>query len=371
MKKALKVISYVIPIIVVLVLGFVGIRYFDEIRTLISVKLIEGTNLYTMEYFSDYHFDDFLKTGASDNNEYYDYVNSIMDGKINIGIHKNTADDACSAFTFRDKNGNRYMARNYDYTANPVMLLVTSPDDAYKSISAVNMNCMGYNNETTPKNFDLRTFAAPYFPTDGVNEKGISISMLQVNFSRKQKEEGKSTLSAYAVIRLVLDYADSIDKAVELMDKYNIYFDSGMMVHFFIADAEGKSALIEFVDGQMHIVENEGSFQIASNFNNTEERFDAEGYVYSRQYREWLTNATTSAYDSEYSPYVRYDYMLDSLYNNSGIMTIDDSFKILENVASPEKLQYSVVYNLNTLEATIITDNDWDKKTTVALSHKG
>lgn len=369
MKKALKIISYIIPLLVVLTLGFVGICYFDELRTLISVKPVEGTNLYTMEYFADYHFDDFLKTGAKSDKEYYEYINKIIDNKINIGLNEDSAKDACSAFTFRDKDANRYLARNYDYTANPAMLVVTSPENAYKSISTVNMNCMGFNNERKPKDFDFKTFAAPYFPTDGVNEKGISVSMLQVNFSRKQKEDDKVTINVYAAIRLILDYADSIEKAISLLEDYNIYFDTRMMVHFFIADSEGKSALIEFVNGEMYVIENEGNYQIASNFNNMEENFNEGGYVYFDQYRNWLTNSTTSAYDSEYSGYIRYDYMLDSLYNNSGIMTVEEAFNLLESVASPSKLQYSVVYNLNTLEATVITDNDWEKKITVALGN--
>lgn len=368
MKKALKIISYVIPLLVVFALGFIGIRYFNEIRTLISVKMVEGTNLYTMEYFSDYHFEDFLKTGANNNNEYYDYVNNIMDNKIDIGVAGN-ADNTCSAFTVRDKDNNRYLARNCDNTPNPVMLVVTSPDNAYKSISAVNMNCLGYTGERTPTAYDLKLFAAPYFPNDGMNEKGIAISMLQVNFARKQKEDNKTTLNAYSVIRLVLDYAASIDEAVSLIQEYNIYFDTSMMVHFIISDSNGNSALLEFVNGEMYVIKNEKSYQIASNFNNTEEKFDEDGYVYTEQYGNWLTNTSTSAFDSEYSCYVRYDLMLDVLYNNSGILSVDDSFRLLENVASPSNLQYSVLYNLSTLEATIITDNDWDKRTTVQLLH--
>ncbi|MBQ5440417.1 MAG: hypothetical protein IIT49_06500 [Clostridia bacterium] len=49
-------------------------------------------------------------------------------------------------------------------------------------------------------------------------------------------------------------------------------------------------------------------------------------------------------------------------------MSLDEGFELLENVASPDNLQYSVIYNLSTCEAVILTDNDWDKKTTVALS---
>ena len=368
MRKILKIISYVLSVLVICTIGFVGIRYFDEIRTLTSLKLVEGTNLYTMEFFSNYRFDEFLKTGASNNNEYYEFVNKIVDSSINIGVNTSRTKDACSAFTFRDKDGKRYLARNYDYATNPVMLIVTSPDNAYKSISTVNMNTLGFNAEKAPKSLDLKLFAAPYFPTDGVNEKGISVSVLQVNFSRKQKEEGKTTIGVYAVNRLVLDYADSIDKAVELIDQYNLYFDSSLQAHFFIADSKGGSALIEFVNGKTHVIKNDRKYQVASNFNNTEEEFDSDGYVYYEQYREWLTNSSTSAYDSEYSGYVRYDFMLDSLYNSSGIMTVDEAFDLLENVASPTKLQYSVVYCMSDLQAAVITDNEWDNRTTAALT---
>ncbi|MDE7389736.1 MAG: linear amide C-N hydrolase [Lachnospiraceae bacterium] len=367
MKKALRIISYVVPMLVVLAVACVGIMYFNEIRTLLSMSLVEGTNLYTMEYFSDYSFDEFLQRGADNNNDYYSYINNLFGNKINIGPASSYNNDACSAFTAKGSDGSRYHARNYDNTPNPVMLVVTSPNDAFRSVSAVNLNCIGYNNESKPKRYDLKPLAAPYFPTDGMNEKGISISMLQVNFSRKQKEDGVSCINAYSVIRLVLDYADSIDSAVSLIDNYNIYFDTSMMVHFLVCDKDGNSALIEFIDGEMHVIENDKSYQIASNFNNEEEVFDEDGYVYFDEYKSWLINASTSAYDSEYSCYIRYDLMADILYNNSGIMDIDDAFSLLEDVASSKKLQYSVIYNLSSLEATIITDNDWEKRTTVAL----
>lgn len=369
MKKALKIISYVLPLLVILTLGIVGVCYFDEIRSILSLKPIEGTNLYTMEYVADYHFDEFLETGAASNKEYYNYINNMIDEKTGLSLAGGeAASNACSAFTFRDRDGSRYLARNYDYKANPVMLVVTAPNDAYKSISAVNMNCLGYNNEKIPSGFDVNTLAAPYFPTDGVNEKGISVSVLQVNFARKQKTDNRNTIGVYAAVRLVLDYADSIDNAAALIDQYNIYFDTAFMAQFFIADDKGGSALIEFVDGKMYVIKNEdGDFQVASNFNNVEEQFSRDGYVHLREYRKWLTRADTTPYESEYSGYIRYDYMYDTLYNNSGIMSQEEGFELLESVASPSDLQYAVIYRLDNAEATIITDNDWEKRTTVAV----
>ena len=372
MKKAFKIVSYALVAVILLTFSFVGVRYFDEIRTMSSLKPIEGTDLYTMEFFADYHFDEFLQVGATSNIEYYNYVNNVIDNTIDINFGSESMTNACSAFTFRDSGGRRYMARNYDYKTNPVMLLVTSPENAYKSISTVNLNCLGFNSENDPNMLDLRLFGAPYFPTDGVNEKGISVSLLQVNFSRKKKDESKSTIGIYAAARLILDHADTVDKAVELLEDYNMYFDSSLMAHLFVADSKGNSELIEFVDGETYVIENFEPFQIASNFNNTEESFDSDGYVYPREYSKWLKNSGgVSAYDSEYSAYVRYDYMRDTLYNSSGILSLDDAFKLLENVASPSKLQYSVIYDMTSLRATVITDNDWEKKTTAALGvHK-
>ena len=84
MKKTVKILSYTLSGIVLLMFCFVGVRYFNEIRTLTSLKLVEGTNLYTMEYFSDYKFDSFLKTGAGSNKEYYDYVSIRQPGRCFI-----------------------------------------------------------------------------------------------------------------------------------------------------------------------------------------------------------------------------------------------------------------------------------------------
>ena len=370
MKKAFKTISYILSALVLITIGAVAVKYHSEIRTMSSLQAIEGTDLYTMEFFADYHFDEFLQTGASSNLEYYDYVNGIIDRDINIGVNSPKSSNACSAFTFKDSTGHRYMASNYDYRTNPVMLLVTSPENSYKSISTVNLNSLGFNSENSPYMLDLRLFGAPYLSTDGVNEKGISVSLLQVNFSRKVKDDSKKTIGIYAAVRLILDRADTVDKAVELLDDYNLYFDQSLMAHLFVADKKGNSELIEFVDGKTHVIENFESFQTASNFNNTEEKFDKDGYVYTEEYSKWLKKpGGVSAYDSEYSAYIRYDFMRDTLYNSSGILSVDDAFKLLENVASPSKLQYSVVYNMTDLQATVVTDNNWDKRTTAALSN--
>ena len=367
-KKVLKITGYVVGGALLTALVTLMAIYYSEIRTMASLTAIEGTGLYTMEYFSDYHFDDFLKTGAKNSAEYYKYINSSLIKGEDAVPEVQSSSNACSAFTFRDKGGNRYMARNFDREANPVMLLVTSPKNAYKSISTVNLNTLGFDGETQPKMIDLRLFGTPYFPSDGINEKGISVSMLWVKSAEKQNDPQKSTIGVYAAVRLILDYADTVDKAVELIDSYNMFFDADLCAHLFVADSKGNSEIIEFVGGETHVIENFEPFQVTSNFNLAQEEIDEDGYVRATEYISWLRNPNGKcAYDAKYGAFIRYDLMRDTLYNSSGIMSTDEAFKLLEDVASPSNLQYSVVYSMKDFSATIITDNDWERKTTAML----
>ena len=64
----------------------------------------------------------------------------------------------------------------------------------------------------------------------------------------------------------MLDKAATVDEAVELLSQYNIYFSGDVDCHYLIADAAGKSVIVEYWDGGLQIVETDEAFQIASNF---------------------------------------------------------------------------------------------------------
>jgi hypothetical protein len=65
------------------------------------------------------------------------------------------------------------------------------------------------------------------------------------------------------VLRLLLDKTKTVDEAVALLKNYNA-FDGE--VHFFIADASGKSVVLEYSDKGMETVYKRNNWQIVANF---------------------------------------------------------------------------------------------------------
>ena len=49
----------------------------------------------------------------------------------------------------------------------------------------------------------------------------------------------------------MLDTAATVEEAVKVFTTHNINFDGGPPLHYLVADATGKSAAIEFVDGEV------------------------------------------------------------------------------------------------------------------------
>lgn len=73
-KKILKRTLLTILVIVIVAGSVFYIVFRHEISSLMSLEKIDDYTLYTMEYDGDYGFDDFLKTGASNDAELVDFV---------------------------------------------------------------------------------------------------------------------------------------------------------------------------------------------------------------------------------------------------------------------------------------------------------
>lgn len=84
---------------IVLILAFI-ILFFNEIRTLVSLKKVDDHPMYTMTYYGDYGFDEFLKTGAKDDSDIEKYVTKrLLKGlEIDLGV----VGDGCTAFVTKN-----------------------------------------------------------------------------------------------------------------------------------------------------------------------------------------------------------------------------------------------------------------------------
>lgn len=314
-----------------MIMAFVGILCFmfrHELKTLSTLKE-KGVGVYTMTYDGDYGFDAFLEIGASSDADIEAFVTKrLLKG---LPIELNVSDAGCTAFVSRNEEGDIIYARNFDFLYAPFLQVYTNPDNGYVSVSTVNLSFAGYGEGNLPSSGisfqNFLTLATPFLPFDGMNEKGVCIALLAVPEVWMIDDPDKITLNTTTAIRLVLDKAATIDEAVELLRKYNIYFSGDVTCHFLIADATGKSVIVEYYDNELQVVESDTDYQIASNFIAYHGLNIGEGYT----------------------EFDRYDAVEKVLQNNNTV-TMEDCEKLLNTVGiydgETDKLQWSVVYNL-------------------------
>ncbi|MGB3441316.1 MAG: C45 family peptidase [Actinophytocola sp.] len=153
----------------------------------------------------------------------------------------------CSLFATNDA-ADPLFARNFDWDPAPAMLLFTDPADGYASASMVDLSYLGV---TDPAAEAGKLADAPLLPFDGMNEKGLAIGLAAVDDAEPGSRPDRPTVGSVRIIRLVLDTAATVEEALRVFQEHNIDFDGGPPLHYLVADATGKSAAIELVDGEV------------------------------------------------------------------------------------------------------------------------
>ncbi|MER5335439.1 linear amide C-N hydrolase [Micromonospora sp. NPDC002717] len=168
----------------------------------------------------------------------------------------------CSLFAATGDPARPLFARNFDWDANPALVLRTDPPDGYASISVVDMAYLGVGPDPTG---DRRLLNAPLLPFDGMNERGLAIGLAADDGARAVADPGKATVGSVRIQRLVLDQAATVDEAVAVFGRYNLDFTDGPPLHYLLADATGASAVVEFVDGKMSVEKGRGDWRALTN----------------------------------------------------------------------------------------------------------
>lgn len=239
-------------------------QYAEELKSLHSIKNVSTDSsapFFTMDYTADYQLDKFMQQGAANTTQLISFVGSYITGFPNIRrtLKLDIPAFGCSTFSAATPDGQQLFGRNFDETTDtPAMLVRTHPTNGYASISMVDLGFLKYDNKNLPTNTlnSLKTLAVPYTPLDGMNEKGLTMAVLQLDgASTDQTDYTKNDITTTSAIRMVLDKADSVDSAIALLSKYNMHDPSMGEFHYQITDATGKSVVLEYVDNKMSIVD--------------------------------------------------------------------------------------------------------------------
>ena len=295
-KKRWKKVLIWTAVALVLILAVIALGAWRKFGTFIVAarsihKLQDG--LYVMVYRGDYGFDEFLaQGGAADDSAVADY----LIGFLSRGYYKKAdneirpGDFGCSTICVKDKNGDVYFGRNFDWEKGRAMIVLTVPENGYESLSTCDLDFLGFGDDYQPDGSmreRIQTLAAIYVPLDGMNEKGLVVADLMAGDDEETHQKtDKSDLTTTTAIRLLLDRAANVDEAIELLKQYDMNSSIGAAHHFSIADATGKSVVVEYVNGEMLVTET----NIVTNHYLSDCPKKGVGSEQSHQRFDWLNN---------------------------------------------------------------------------------
>ena len=212
----------------------------------------------TVHYAGDDKLEEFLEQGgaASDADVMEFLTKHLFSGKSVLEFMGDVF--GCSALSVKSTDGSYIFGRNFDWDSCQALVVSVEPEGGYASISTVNMDFIqagaGVNMEKLPD--EMKTMAALYAPLDGMNEKGLCVSVNMIEDSAViEQDTGKTDITTTTAVRLLLDQAADVDEALALLEQYDLHASMGMMVHFMVADANGRSVAVEYVDDEMVVTD--------------------------------------------------------------------------------------------------------------------
>ena len=344
----------------------------DMIYSLVDLEGDKG-RIYEMTYTVDYKLDDAINFGIDGQAKLTQFVGAyLMDTKKGKSMSLKY-DAGCSAFAAPDKStGNFLMGRNFDFNhwdedSNridiPVIVVHTAPKGGKKSVSFVDGKFVDYNKGfyTTKGNDLSMLMALPYLLLDGINEDGFAISVLKLDGKpTRQTKSSKKTIFTTVAMRMLLDRASTVKEATAMLDNYNMCMDTDTAsYHFFMADATGDYAIVEYTGKNvninhpenMEVLRDNDTLRCVTNFYVSPTMLETEFGGYSLHGRD------------------RYKDLRAGLLKHNYNVTPSQALELLKVVAqgpnddksSTGFTQWSQVYNLTKRHLTLNLTREWDK----------
>lgn len=218
---------------------------------------LEQAPIYHEKYFYEAYYKD------EDYNFGYDYMSKYR-----------PSPSGCSAFV---KDG--FLTRNYDfnYDARPEVVIHMAANDKGRHASvgmaaaAAQLTDESMYKAAARQWIDEEDIEAykliPFLTLDGINDAGFSCEINITGVGDCGKTTGTNpgaeiTLCGLMLVRYLLDYADSVDSAIDIVKNklniFNCYYGDAFQeeFHFMIADKD-KHAVIEFINNEVVVIESD------------------------------------------------------------------------------------------------------------------
>lgn len=349
----------------------------DKLDMIYSLVDLEGDKgrIYEMNYTVDYKLDEALNAGIVGTTSLTRFVVTHLFDSIPSAKSVSLSYDAgCSAFACPDgTSGNFLMGRNFDFNHRdpdtkervmiPLIAVHTAPAGGKKSVSFVDGQFVKYESGFyTKKGNDLSMLMAmPYLLLDGINEDGFAVSVLKLDgLPTAQSDSPNKKIFTTVAMRMLLDRASTVKEAKEMLKDYSMYMDTdSASYHFFMADAKGDFAIVEYTNPDTKL-----------NPNRLEELSGADTLrCVTNFYVSPTMYATPHGMRHSLHGKERYDSLRAGLLRHNYKMTPEEALDLLKVVAqgpdgyqgSTGFTQWSEVFNLSKKTVSMSILREWDK----------
>ena len=187
-------------------------------------------------------------------------------------------DTGCSVFFTHNPDGEPITCRNYDYPHRVSaenssltglnIVLHCKPDGKYESIAMADAvwcdetNLLLQQGGPDQPGFEVGLLdILPYECMDGINEKGLCVSLLRVDI-KEGDQPAKYPAGSSIILRYMLDDCADVTEAVRKVDTSIVTPEDWQSCHIYVTDADGHYAMIESRNGKVTVTESD----VATNF---------------------------------------------------------------------------------------------------------
>jgi len=221
--------------------------------------------------------------------------------------------------------------RNYDWVTDAGIVCTNLKGLSKISMKTENGETIGWVSKYGSITFNQY---GKEFPTGGMNEKGLVVELMWLDETKYPAADNRPAIGVLQWIQYQLDNCITIDEIIETDKKLRVSPTGTTPLHYLVADANGKVATIEFLNGKMVVHKGSDlSFPVLTN--NT----------YDESVKS-VKNSSSNGNNSleRFGQTCKMIQQLNT--NNTAKQLADYAFNILEDVAQGDFTKWSIVYDI-------------------------
>lgn len=246
---------------------------------------------------------------------------------------------ACTTF-FINKNGQLIFGRNYDWVTGNGMICSNQ-----RGLSKISAESKSGKTISWVSQYGSLTFNqyGKEFPTGGMNEKGLVVELMWLDGTIYPSQDSRPAIGVLQWIQYQLDNCATVEELIATNNQLRIENIGSTPLHYLVADATGKAATIEFLEGKM-VVHKDADLPFPVLTNDT-----YSSSVQAVQADVLSTSNNAFAYGNNSLDRFATACKMVNAFREKAISTpvIDYSFSILDKVAQGTHTKWSIVYDIS------------------------